>query len=150
MKKSFLPISIEISGQKILIVGGGQSAFKKLELLKQFNAEIKVVALTVCDEIKRSGVEYREKEYDKNDLQGCLMVYSCTNDKEVDKQIVKDARESGVLVNIHDQPGMCQFISPAIFQYGQVTVAVSSNGRDVSESIRVRDIIKNYLQPEFY
>ncbi len=150
MKRSFLPISIEISGQKILIVGGGQSAFKKLELLKQFNAEIKVVALTVCDEIKSSGVEYSEKEYNKNDLQGCLMVYSCTNDKELDKQIVKDARESGVLVNIHDQPGMCQFISPAIFQYGQVTVAVSSNGRDVSESIRVRDIIKNYLQPEFY
>ncbi len=150
MKKSFLPISIEISGQKILIVGGGQSAFKKLELLKQFDTEIKVVARTACDKIKSSGVEYSEKEYDKNDLQGCLMVYSCTNDKEVDKQIVKDARESGVLVNIHDKPGMCQFISPAIFQYGQVTVAVSSNGRNVSESIRVRDIIKNYLQPEFY
>ena len=150
MEKSFLPISIDISGQKILIVGGGRSAFRKIELLKQYNAEIKVVARTTCDEIKRSGVEYSEKEYDKNDLQGCLMVYSCTNDKEVDKQIVKDAKESGVLVNIHDKPGMCRFISPAIFKYGRVTVAVSSNGRDASESIRVRDLIKNYLHPEFY
>ena len=63
MKKNFLPISIDIANQKILIIGGGQSAFKKINILKRFNAEIEVLAINVCDEIKLLGVKFYESEY---------------------------------------------------------------------------------------
>ncbi|MCW0483578.1 precorrin-2 dehydrogenase/sirohydrochlorin ferrochelatase family protein [Gaoshiqia sediminis] len=146
MKKNFLPIAINIAGEKILIIGGGQSAWKKIHILKRFGADVEVVALEVCDEIRNSGILYRQKSYEKQDLKGYLMFYSCTNNPDLDRQIAQDGREAGVLVNIHDQPELCQFVSPAIYQQGNIRVAVSSNAEDVFESIRLRNEIKDYLE----
>ncbi|WP_346861335.1 NAD(P)-dependent oxidoreductase [uncultured Draconibacterium sp.] len=146
MKKNFLPISINIADQKILIVGGGQDAFKKLKILQRFDAVVEILALKVCEEIKNSGVKYFETAYDKKYLQNYMMLYSCLNNDELDKQIVKDCKEAGVLVNIHDKPDLCQFVSPAIHKQGNITIAVASNGENVYESIRIRNLIKDKLQ----
>jgi precorrin-2 dehydrogenase / sirohydrochlorin ferrochelatase len=145
MKQNFLPISIDISNAKILIIGGGQDALKKLHILQRFDARVEVLALQVCDEIKNSGIKYIESAYHKKFLKGYLMLYSCLNNDELDKQIVKDAKDAGVLVNIHDKPALCQFVSPAIYRHGKITVAVGSNGEDVYESIRIRDLIKEKI-----
>lgn len=145
-EKNFLPIAIDISGEKILIVGGDQSALKKLEILQRFGAEVEVLAKKVCNAIKQSGITYYEKAYQSHHLYGYLMVYSCTNDDSLDQRIVYDARTAGVLVNIHDKPSLCQFISPAIYRNGNISVAVSSNGEDVYESIRIRNLIKDHIQ----
>ncbi|WP_423127318.1 precorrin-2 dehydrogenase/sirohydrochlorin ferrochelatase family protein [Gaoshiqia sp. Z1-71] len=146
MKKNFLPIAINIAGEKILIIGGGQSAWKKIQIFKRFDASLEIVALTVCDEIKKSGISYREKAYEKADLEGFLLLCSCTNNPDLDRQIAADGKQAGVLVNIHDQPALCQFVSPAIYQQKNMRVAVSSNAEDVFESIRLRDEIKEYLE----
>ena len=150
MEKNFLPISLNIAGQKILIIGGGQDAYKKLEILRRFNADVEVIALQVCDEIKNSGVVYYETVYRKELLKGYLMLYSCSNNHELNQQIVKDGKEMGVLVNIHDKPTLCQFVSPAIYRNGKITVAVGSNGEDVYESIRLRNTIQEFLTKQYY
>lgn len=150
MKKKYLPISIDISSQKILIIGGGESAYKKLKILQRFDAQVEVIALKVCDEIKANGVKYIETAYRKELLKGYLMLYSCTNNEELDRQILEDGKEMGVLVNIHDNPKLCQFVSPAIFQNGKITVAVGSNAEDVYESIRVRNLIGEFLTEKYF
>lgn len=146
MKKNFMPISINISGDKILIVGGDQSALKKLKILQRFDAEVEILAREICPEIRQSGVQLFETEYHKKYLPGYLMLYSCTNNNDLDQQILRDGKEAGVLVNIHDKPALCQFVSPAIYKNGNVSVAVSSNGENVYGSIRIRNLIKDYLQ----
>lgn len=145
MKKNFLPVSIDISNQKIAIIGGGKSAFSKLKILKRFNAEVEIIALEICDDIKQSGVNCFQTAYHKDLLKEYLMLYSCTNNPELDRQIVADGKEMGVLVNIHDKPALCQFVSPAIIQHGKITVAVGSNGENVHESIRIRNLIQTFL-----
>ncbi|WP_321371679.1 NAD(P)-dependent oxidoreductase [uncultured Draconibacterium sp.] len=146
--QNFLPIAIDIANQKILIVGGGQSAYSKLKILQRHNAEVEILAIDVCDEIKNSGVKYTEAPYNKKYLKDYLMLYSCSNNEELDRQIEKDCREEKVLVNIHDKPSRCQFVSPAIYRHGNISVAVSSNGENVYESIRIRNLIKDKLQLE--
>ena len=146
--QNFLPIAIDIANQKILIVGGGQSAYSKLKILQRHNAEVEILAIDVCDEIKNSGVKYTEAPYHKKYLKDYLMLYSCSNNAELDRQIEKDCREEKVLVNIHDKPSRCQFVSPAIYRHGNISVAVSSNGENVYESIRIRNLIKDKLQLE--
>lgn len=145
MSKNYLPVSIDISDQKILIIGGGQSALKKIRILQRFGAELEVVAENIIAEILSVGITCYQKRYEKSDLKGYLMLYSCTNNIDLDRQIAIDGREAGVLVNIHDNPSLCQFISPAIYQDGNITVAVSSNAQDVYESIRIRNLIQEFL-----
>jgi siroheme synthase-like protein len=143
---NFLPISIDISDQKILIIGGGRNALKKIRILQRFNANIEILAEHIIDEILTSGIPWTRKSYQKNDLKGYLLVYSCTNNEILDRQIAIDGKEAGVLVNIHDNPSLCRFVSPAIYQDGNIRVAVSSNAEDVYESIRLRNLIQEYLE----
>jgi len=146
MDRKFLPISIDISNSKILIIGGGQSALKKIRILQRSGAHLEVVAENIIDEVYASGVVCYRKSYEKSDLKGYLMLYSCTNDETLDRQIAQDGREAGVLVNIHDNPAICQFVSPAIYQDGNISVAVSSNAENVYEAIRLRNLIQEYLE----
>lgn len=146
MNKIYLPISIDISDRKILIIGGGQSALKKIRILQRFGANIEVLAENIIDEVSATGVVCFQKKYEQSDLKGYLMLYSCTNNETLDRQIAQDAREAGVLVNIHDNPSLCQFVSPAIYQDENITVAVGSNAQDVYESIRIRNLIQEFLE----
>ncbi len=146
MERNFLPISIDISCSKILIIGGGQSALKKIKILQRSGANLEVVAENIIDEVYASGVVCYRKSYEKSDLIGYLMLYSCTNNETLDRQIAQDGREAGVLVNIHDNPALCQFVSPAIYQDGNISVAVSSNAENVYEAIRLRNLIQEYLE----
>lgn len=146
MKKNFLPISIDISTSRILIIGGGQSALKKIKILLRSNANIDVLAESFVDEIYDLNVVRIQKPYEKSDLRGYLMLYSCTDDDIADRQIARDGRESGVLVNVHDKPELCQFVSPAIYRDGDISVAVSSNGKNVNEAIRLRNVIQDFLE----
>lgn len=146
MTRKFLPISIDISDQKILVIGGGQSALKKILILRRFGAEIEVVAEKIIDEVYATGIVCFQKKYEKSDLKGYLMLYSCTNNEVLDRQIVQDGKDAGILVNIHDNPSLCQFVSPAIYQDGNISVAVSSNAENVYESIRIRNQIQEYLE----
>lgn len=148
MKKNFLPISIDISESKILVIGGGQSALKKIKILQQFGAQVEVVAESILDEIYALGITCFRKTYEKSDLNGYLMLYSCTNNIGLDQQIARDGREAGILVNVHDNPALCQFVSPAIYRDGNISVAVSSNAENVYEAIRLRNEIREYLESQ--
>jgi len=146
MDRKFLPISIDISSSKILIIGGGQSALKKIKILQRSGANLEVVAENIIDEVYGTGIVCHRKSYEKSDLKDYLMLYSCTNNESLDRQIAQDGREVGVLVNIHDNPALCQFVSPAIYQDGNISVAVSSNAENVYEAIRLRNLIQEYLE----
>lgn len=146
MVKNFLPISIDISNSKILIIGGGQSALKKIKILLRSNANIDVIAESFIDEILESNVVCIQKTYQKEDLNDYLMLFSCTENDVLDRQIAEDGRKAGVLVNVHDKPALCQFVSPAIYRDGNISIAVSSNAENVYEAIRIRNLIQDYLE----
>ena len=146
MKKNYLPISIDITDRKILIIGGGQNALKKIRILQRSGAHLEVIAEHISNEIYATGVICFRKKYEKSDLKGYLMLYSCTDNEVLDRQIAQDGRDAGVLVNIHDKPALCEFVSPAIYQNGNITVAVGSNAEDVMEAIRLRNTIQEFLE----
>ena len=144
--QTFLPVSLNITNKKILVIGGGRIASHKISFLEQFTGNITVVALEVCDTIKEKGYPFITKPYEKADLEGAFLVYACTNNNEVNQQIKIDAESFGILVNVVDNPGLCDFISPAIFKRGNITVAVGSNGQEVRRAIVIRDKIKENLE----
>ena len=138
----YLPICININNKKILIIGGGDIALQKIELLKQFTNNIVVIASKVSLKIKNIGCEYYERDYDASCLKGYFLVYACTNNRKLNKEIKEDANKLGLLVNVVDDSQLCDFISPAIYKKGEMIVAVSSGGQNVLKSSRWRNKIK--------
>lgn len=146
MNANFLPISLNIANEKILIVGGGSDALKKIKILKRFGAQIDIVAPKLIPEIEESGVTVLKSLYHKKLIKNYVLVYSCVNNEQLDRQIVADCIKARVLVNVHDKPGLCQFVSPAIYKQGNITIAVGSNGENVFKAIEIRDKIKQNIQ----
>lgn len=144
--KEFMPIAIDVKGKKVLIIGGGAVAWHKIESLTKYADNIWVVAKEVSQQIKDSGVHYVEKAYDKTDLHGALIVYAATNIRELNQQIMNDGHSMNLLVNTVDKPAECDFVSPAIYRKGFISVAVSSNAQSVYKAIEVRDFIKESLE----
>ena len=142
----FLPISLNITNKDILIVGGGTIASQKIRLLLPFTHRITVVAREINNFIKETGLKCIEKEYENTDLNGFFLVYACTNLIELNKRVFADAHEKNILINVVDNVPYCDFVSPAIYKDGFMTVSVGSNATDVMASVRLRDKIKNFLQ----
>lgn len=144
---NFLPISINIEDETILIIGGGKVAIHKIESLERFTHQIKIIAKEVVPEIRqRSFIEVVEKEYEPSDLDGHLLVYAATNDSALNSRIREDGKARRSIVNVVDKPGNCDFVSPAIYKQDNMTVAVSSNGENVFAAIHMRNQIRDLAQ----
>ena len=141
----FLPISINVTNKKILLIGGGRIASHKIGFIQPFTKNITVIAKVVIEDVKKKEVNWIEKAYEKSDLENYFLVYACTNIIELNEQIKHDAESLGILCNVVDNPKMCDFVSHAIYKRGIYSVAVSSNAQDVYKAIEIRNKIKEIL-----
>lgn len=144
----FLPVALNITGKRILIIGGGKVALKKAKILLNYTDDITLLAKDFLEEIfsELKEVKFIKKEYQKNDLNGFSIVYICTNDEDLNMQIAEDAKKLGLLVNVCDRKEISDFISPAIYKKDNMSIAVSSNGEDVKKSVFIRDRIKELFE----
>jgi siroheme synthase-like protein len=142
MSLSFLPVSLRIEGRKIVIIGGGRVGLHKATILSRFTQQATVISPTFREGFEELPFTLLRKSYEPQDLEGAFLVYICTEDTALNRQIHDEAAERGILTSVCDDPELCDVISPAILQQDHLCVAVSSDGRDVHRSIRVRDRIR--------
>lgn len=142
----FLPIAIDIRNRKILIVGGGKVGYHKSLILHRFTDEATVISKTFHEGFESLPFKRIQKAYEPSDLRGAWMVYICTEDHELNARIKQDAEHQHVLASVCDNPALCDFVSPAVYKEGDLTIAVGSNARDVRRSIRVRDNIRKAIE----
>jgi precorrin-2 dehydrogenase/sirohydrochlorin ferrochelatase len=141
----YLPIHVNLENKSILIVGGGHVAFHKLKTLVKFTTSIVVVGKTILPELRQFPLAFHERAYGPQDLDGHFLIYACTNDHGLNHAIKREANARGLLVNVADTAGLCDFISPAVHQAGDVVVAVSSHGKNVRAAVAWRDRIKEWM-----
>lgn len=138
----FLPVALNITDKKIVIVGGGNVGYHKATILSRYTDKAVVVSSIFREGFSELPFTLLRKHYDKDDLRGAFLVYICTEDSATNLRIKADAEELGILASVCDNPAQCDFISPAIYKAGDVCIAVTSNARDVRRSIRIRDRVK--------
>ncbi|MDT9546621.1 MAG: bifunctional precorrin-2 dehydrogenase/sirohydrochlorin ferrochelatase [Chlorobium sp.] len=139
---TFLPLNIRIDGKKILFVGGGELAMHKLQAVLQFSSDITVLDTLCTSEVLATGVRVLNKTYEPSDLNEFFLVYACTPDEALNHRVLLDAQQKGILCNIADNRNDSDFISPALFRHEEMTVSVSSDGRNARRSVEWRNAIK--------
>lgn len=137
----FLPVNINIENRRILIIGGGRVGLHKAQILARYTDSATVISPAFRDGFDALPFTLVRKEYVPQDLDGAFMVYICTENSELNRQIKQDARQRGVLASVCDCPELCDFTSPAIFRKNNMTVAVASDAKDVRRSMKIRDAI---------
>ena len=130
----YFPFFMELSKQSILLIGGGEVAERKLDLLLKANASVTIVSPEFTSYIEELFVNKNinpiKDYYDIKYLTSAsfAFVIAATNDESLNEQIAKDANDNKILVNVVDKPKICDFIFPSILERGPITVAVSTGG----------------------
>lgn len=144
-KMNFLPISVNITNKKIVIIGGGKVGYHKATILSRFTDQATIISPEFHSGFESLPFVLIKKKYEKSDLEGVFMVYICTENQSLNIQIKEDAEQKGVLASVCDNPPLCDFISPAIFKADHVTIAISSNARNVHQSVYIRNQIQKMI-----
>ena len=128
----YFPLFLDARKLNVLIVGAGEVAARKLELIMKTPATITVVAPWVCDTVKQLAqnekVTLVEREFENSDLTHKDMVFIATDKGDVNQHIHDVARANKVLVNVVDNTPLCQFITPSIVDRSPIVIAMSSGG----------------------
>lgn len=126
---SYFPMFIELQDKRCLVVGGGKVAYRKVKVLRDFGAQVTVMAEQILPEIKcQEDVIWREKRVTPEDIEGWNLVIAATDDKEWNHRIAEKCRQQKIPVNAVDQIEDCSFIFPAYLKQGEVVAAFSSGG----------------------
>jgi len=132
-----------LEGSTVLTVGGGQVAARKIESLAQAGAYVKVVAKEVDAEImefEKQGIcSVETRGYRHGEAASYPLTIAATDDMETNRAVAADAVAANRLVNVVDQPDLCNFIVPSIIRRGALTVAISTGGAAPSFSKRLRE-----------
>ena len=130
----YFPFFLQLDKLPCLIVGGGSVAERKIDLLIKANADITIVSIEFTDYIldlaKKYNIECVTQKYSDSILKHkkFKFVIAATNNVALNQEIANDCDKENIIINVVDQPEICDFIFPSILERGDITVAVSTGG----------------------
>lgn len=130
---AYIPLFLRASAETpALIIGGGAIAAAKTEALASVGAQVEIVADTIGESVRalcsQHGFKVTEAPYQAEFIKGHAFVVAATDDDDLNGRIAADSRALGVMVNVVDNPPLCDFIFPALVRRGPLQIAVSSSG----------------------
>ncbi|MCQ1056981.1 NAD(P)-dependent oxidoreductase [Photobacterium sp. DNB23_23_1] len=128
----YFPIFLSVKQRKVTVIGGGEVACRKVDLLRKADASIHVVSPKLHNylaTLANSGhIHWVNKCYEKCDLEGSYQVWATTNCPSLNHRVHQDATALGIWINVVDDKDYCDFITPSIVDRSPIQVAISSGG----------------------
>lgn len=155
MEKKYFPIFIDISEKKIVVIGGGTIATRRVMTLLNFTGQVVVVSPELTADLQelcsQNRIVWLQKEYCIEQIKDADMVIAATNQPEVNCRIKADCKNvegkigRQILVSVIDDKEQCDFYFPSIVQSEDVVVGINSGGRSPGQTKRVRKKIETLL-----
>ncbi|MFA7322898.1 MAG: uroporphyrinogen-III C-methyltransferase [Candidatus Nanopelagicales bacterium] len=145
---SSYPLSLNLAGKKVVVVGAGQVSSRRLPALIDAGACITVIADVVdhrIGDLAASGqIQLQERKYVPGDLDGAWLVHASTNIPAVNERVAADADRQGTWCIRADNALLSEAWTPASTRVDDVTVAVTAGG-DPRRATAIRDAIATQL-----
>ncbi|MCG7419689.1 bifunctional precorrin-2 dehydrogenase/sirohydrochlorin ferrochelatase [Macrococcoides goetzii] len=139
------PVMLNLEGKKILIVGGGRIAKRKVNGLHGEGAFITVMAPEIDVEIASMDVECIPYPFTKQDISHYDIVFIATNDEGVNKQVMECVNDNQ-LVNDCSNKSNSNFFNVASFKHDDMRIMISSDGASPEKSKVLKQKIKDLLK----
>ncbi len=128
----FLPIFLKSTHQKIIVVGGGFAAARKVDILLRSKCSITVFAKELCYELQQlkqsEKIQHSVTSVTAKDLKDVIAVIGASKNAAINSSLSELAKNNGIPANIVDNPELCDFIMPATVDRSPIIIAVSSSG----------------------
>ncbi|MCG3865674.1 MULTISPECIES: siroheme synthase CysG [unclassified Photobacterium] len=129
----YLPIFADLKRRPCLVVGGGDSAWRKTRMLLKAGADVRVIAPRLNADFTAALASQQIKlvgeHFSPSDLDGIFLAIAATERKAINALVYQSANQRQVLVNVVDDTQRCSFIIPSIVDRSPIIVAISSSGK---------------------
>lgn len=144
VKEAFVyPIILTVRDRRVVVVGGGAVAERKVRGLREAGAAVTVISPVLSTELARladtGAIRWEARLFAFGDCAGATLAFATTDDAGVNAAVVVDARKHGVPVNDSSDAGRGDFVTPAVHRAGPLTVTVDSAGFSPTFTARIRD-----------
>ena len=147
------PVFLDLAHKDVLLVGGGEVAFRRAPPLLLARCRLTVVATHFSpafrDWLDQNRVTREERRYRDGEAEAFFLVIAATDDPAVNHEIFEDGTRAGRLVNVADDPRWCSFQVPAMLRRGDLQIAVSTGGICPALAARLRQDLDRTI-PERY
>lgn len=148
-----LPVVLLLADRKVVVVGAGNIATRKIEgLLNSGAKNITVIAPIVSEEVfeweKKNLLKVHVREFIESDLDNAYYVTTATEKSEVNSKVF-EVCESKNICNSADDPNNCSTILMATVRQGDITVAISSAGKSPALAKWLRQHVQGEMGPEY-
>lgn len=143
-------VHLALSGRRCLVVGGGEVGWRKARALAECGARVTVVGERFSPALERSErVKRVRRRFRPSDLRGIWLVVAATDDRALNRSVAREANRRGLLVNVVDEPGAGNFIVPAQFRRGLLTVSISTEGASPLLARKVKERLGGVLDETY-
>jgi uroporphyrin-III C-methyltransferase / precorrin-2 dehydrogenase / sirohydrochlorin ferrochelatase len=143
------PLFLSLKDRRALVVGGGEAAARKVELLLSAGARVSLIADTVIGEIAQligeGCIAWAGRAFDEEDLLGMSLAIVASDDEALQARVSLAAQQRCVPVNVVDKPALSSFTMPAIIDRAPITIAISTGGTAPALARRLRAEIERAL-----
>ncbi|NJD03540.1 MAG: bifunctional precorrin-2 dehydrogenase/sirohydrochlorin ferrochelatase [Ruminiclostridium sp.] len=147
------PLFVDLGGKTCIVVGGGEVASRKVEILLRFDADLSIIAPEVSSSILSLEIQDKikifRKKYSEHDIDEAFLVVAATSDPEVNENVFRDAKKRNIPVNVVDDPEKCTFIFPSVVNRGDLTIGISTSGIYPVLSKKIRKITEEAFSEEY-
>lgn len=148
--KSF-PMFLRMDGRRVVIVGGGEQAAQKTRLMLKTDAQIDIVAPELDDELTAIVATGRARHIkgpiSSEIFRGTALVFIGTGCPAIDASIHSIAKSAGAVVNVVDQPELCDATTPSIVDRDPVVIAIGTEGTAPVLGRVIKTEIETLLDP---
>ncbi len=140
----YLPLCLDLRGRRCLLLGAGDAAHRRAELLLRTGAQLRLVAPAIAPSlaavVSASGGSCHQRDYCEQDLESVVLAVGASGDELLDQRLAADASRRGILVNIVDRSELCSAIFPAIIDRSPFLISVTSGAEapGLSRALRGR------------
>jgi len=146
------PVTLQLAGKIVVVVGGGKVAERKVIGLLGTGAEVIVISPETTSGIQQldceSKIVWKQKSFSASDLEDAFMIFAATNNQQIN-QLVRNSAAAHQLVTIADDPEGSNFHVPAHFQRGLLSIAVSTGGASPSLAKQIRDQLEQQFDDSY-
>jgi precorrin-2 dehydrogenase/sirohydrochlorin ferrochelatase len=144
------PVFLDLSGKRCLVTGEGYEVAAKVQALVDAAAEVVYVnprAEAMIEALAAAGlIQWEKRAFLPLDLSGLFLIIA---DLEDNSEIFRLAEEQRILCNSVDDPEHCRFTFGSIHRRGELTIAISTNGRAPALAVRIKERLQREIGPEY-
>ncbi|HEK8920622.1 TPA: bifunctional precorrin-2 dehydrogenase/sirohydrochlorin ferrochelatase [Clostridioides difficile] len=145
------PINLKLDELDVVIIGGGEVAYRKCKNFLEFNKNVTIVSKQILNKFYdlKGNIKIIKDDYKEIYIKDASVIIVATNNRELNMEIGLYCKAKNKLVNVVDNIEISNFTVPSYIKRGDLLISVSTGGKSPSLSSKIKKEIEERYTEDY-